>query len=89
MSVAKGNCLDEYSRDCNIDNTPAILINYHVITGINRYLYCHVSPLPFRVARDYICSIFPLISKQITNKMCKKLAMFIERWCLVLTLGVM
>ena len=26
-SVAKGNCLDEYSRDCNIDNTLAILIN--------------------------------------------------------------
>ena len=56
---------------------------------------CNYSYKPISVLSVYcpcgsrekrICSIFPLISKQITNDMCKKRAMFIERWCLVLTI---
>ena len=59
MSVAKGNCLDEYSRDCNIDNTLAILINCHEITVINRYLYCLSIALAGR-ERGYFATSFPL-----------------------------
>ena len=53
MSVAKGNCLDEYSRDCNIDNTLAILINCHAIAVINRYMYCLSIALAGREKREF------------------------------------